>query len=241
MRARFIPFLILLLAANAFGAGKVTIEGQGDKTSYTMVIEYLDNHTLRMNFPGKQEKVGYMLIRDNKVYTVAMINNVSMVMDLGVMSKRVAGMGEEDNNQDQTAGPLNYEIIDIKDTGKTETVAGIKGQVYQVQAKDGTDIENVEIVFSSNPDIRAYSDAWRAAGETMQLAMGHQLDSNNDLNHYMEKHKLGLLRYGQQYKIVSIDTTTPPADRFTLPAPPMSMPDFGSMFGGATQPGSMQH
>ena len=245
MIARLTPFLALLLAVNAFGAGKVTIEGQAEEHNYTMVIEYLDNHTLRMDFPGQQGKTGYMLIRDNKVYTVMNINNVPMVMDLGAMSKRTAGMDVEDNNQNQAAGPLNYEIIDLKDTGKTETVAGIKGHVYRIRAKNGSDIENKEIVFSSNPDIRAYSDAWRAAGETMQHALGRHLDYHNDLTHYMKKHKLGLLRYGQQYKVISIDTNKPSADRFTLPAPPMTMPDFGSMFGGAaggaTRPGGMQH
>ena len=245
MIARLTPFLVLLLAVNAFGAGKVTIEGQAEEKNYTLVIEYLDSHTLRMNFPGQQGKAGYMLIRDNKVYTVANINNVPMVMDLGAMSKITAGMDGENNNQNQAAGPLNYEIIDIKDTGKTETVAGIKGHVYQIRVKDGTAIENEEIVFSSNPDIRAYSDAWRAAGKTMQQAMGRQLDYNNDLTHYMAKHKLGLLRYGQQYKVISIDTNKPSADHFTLPAPPMALPDFGSMFGGAadgaTRPGGMQH
>jgi len=236
MMIRLTPFLILLMAVNAFAAGKVTIKGQGEGESYTMVIEYLDDHTLRMNFPNQQQEVGYMLIRDNKVYSVANFNNVPMVMDLGAMSAMAAGMGNEDSNQDQAAGPLQYKILEIKDTGRTETVAGIKGQVYQIRANDGKNIQSEEIVFSSAPEVVAYSDAWRAAGETIQKAMGQQLDAGDDLNHYMKKHKLGLLRYGKEFKVVSMDLNKPAADRFKLPAAPMSMPDFGSIFGGAQAP-----
>lgn len=233
MIARLIPFLVLLLAANSFAAGKVTIEGESEGGHYTMVIEYLDNHTLRMNFPSQQQGESYMLIKGNKVYTVANINNSPMVMDLGAMSKMAAAFGGDDGGQDQATGPLSYEVLDMKATGKTETVAGFKGKVYMVTAKDDSGTHSEEIVFSSDPKVRAYSDAWREAGKTMQRVMSQGMEDNDDLNHYMEKNKLGLLRYGKQYRVVSIDTSKPAADRFTLPAAPMAMPDFGSMFGGA--------
>jgi len=244
MIVRLIPFLVLLLAVNAFAAGKVTIEGNGEGEHYTMVIEYLDNHTLRMNFPNQQEGSGYMLIRDNKVYTVTNFNNTLMVMDLGAMSKMAAAFGGDNDDQDQLTGPLSYEVLEMTDTGKTETVAGFKGKVYVVSAKDDSGTYSEEIVLSSDPKVRAYSDAWREAGKTMQHVLNQDLEADNDLNHYMEKHKLGLLRYGQEYRVVSIDSSKPAADRFTLPAAPMTMPDFGSMFGGAaggaSLPGGMQ-
>jgi len=235
MITRLIPFLVLLVAVNAYGAGKVTIEGEGEGEHYTMVIEYQDNHSLRMNLPGQQQAESYMLIKDNKVYTVAMINNSPMVMDLGAMSKMAAAFGGDDGDQDQATGPLNYEVLDMKDTGKTETVAGFKGKIYMVTAKDGSGTHSEEIVFSSNPQVRAYTDAWREAGKTMQQVLAKGMQDHNDLNHYMEKNKLGLLRYGKEYRVVSIDDSKPAADRFTLPAAPMAMPDFGSMFGGAAQ------
>ena len=242
MIARLIPFLFLLLAANSFAAGKVTIEGESEGNHYTMVIEYRDNHTLRMDFPNQQQGESYMLIKDNKVYTVTNINNSPMVMDLGAMSKMAAAFGGDDDGQDQATGPLNYEVLDMKATGKTETVAGIKGTVYMVTAKDVRGTHSEEIVFSSDPKVRAYSDAWREAGKTMQQVLVKDQESDNDLNHFMEKNKLGLLRYGKEYRVVSIDISKPTADRFTLPAAPMAMPDFGSMFGGAAggalQPGN---
>jgi len=233
MMARLIPVLFVLIAVNAFAAGTVTIEGEEEGERYTMVIEYLDNNALRMNFPGQQQDSGYMLIRDNKVYTVAMMNNIPLVMDLGAMSKMAQAFGGEDDNQSQATGPLDYEVLKMKDTGTTETVAGFKGKVYLVTTKDGQGTHSEEIVFSSNPKVRAYSDAWRKAGKTMERVMNQDMGDNNDLDHYMEKHKLGLLRYGKQYRVVSIDSSKPAADRFTLPASPMAMPDFGSMFGGA--------
>lgn len=231
MIARLIPFLVLLLAANSFAAGKVTIKGESEGEHYTMVIEYLDNQTLRMNLPNQKQGGSYMLIKGNKVYTVTNINNSPMVMDLGSMSKMAAAFGGDDG-QDQTTGPLNYEVLSMKATGKTETVAGFKGKVYMVTAKDANGTHSEEIVLSSDPKVLAYSDAWREAGKTMEQVLASGMESDNDLNHYMEKNKLGLLRYGKQYQVVSIDTGKPAADRFTLPAAPMAMPDFGSMFGG---------
>ncbi len=231
MIARFAPFLILLMAVNAFAAGKVTIESQSDGDNFTMVIEYLDNHTLRMNFPGR-EADSYMLIKDNKVYTVTNMNNTPMVMDMGAMSKMASAFGAQENDNDQASGPMSYQVLDMKASGKKETVAGFKGEVYMVTAKEGDVTKSKEIVFSSDPKVRAYSDAWREAGKTMQKVMGTDIAADNDLNHYMEKNKLGLLRYGTEFRITAIDSRKPAADRFTLPTSPMVMPDLGSMFGG---------
>lgn len=232
MITRFIPFLVLLMAVNVYAAGKVTIESAGDGESFTMVIEYQDNNTLRLNLPGKGQGDSYMLIKDNKVYTITNINNTPMVMDMGAMSAMTAALGKQDEADNPTDGPMNYQVQDMKATGKKETVAGFKGEVYLVTAKKGNTTTSEEIVFSSDPKVRAYSDAWRAAGETMQKVMAADMDTDNDLNHYMEKHKLGLLRYGKEFRVTAIDSSKPAADRFTLPASPMTMPDFGSMFGG---------
>ncbi len=232
MRVLFTPFLILLMAVNAYAAGKVTIEGDSNGEHYTMVIEYLDNNTLRMNLPGSEKGSSYMLIKDNKVYTVTNINNTPMVMDMGAMSKMTAALGSQDNNNQQASGPLSYQVLKMEATGRKETVAGFKGEVYLVTAKEGSTTTSKEIVFSSDPQVRAYSDAWREAGKTMQKVMTGDMAADNDLNHYMEKHKLGLLRYGKEYRITAIDSSRPAADHFTLPVSPMTMPDFGSMFGG---------
>ena len=234
MFARFSPFLILLLAANVFAAGTVTIESEGDGNRATMVIEYLDNNTLRLNLPSQAGS--YMLIRDGKVYTVAMMNGAPMVMDMGAMSKMASAFGAADNAEENDAtGPLDYEVLDMKDTGRTEVVAGFKGKVYEVTAKSKSGTKSEEVVFSSDPAVRAYSDAWMNAGKTMEQVLQQGKSSSNDLNDYMAKHKLGLLRYGKEFRVVSIDGKKPSADRFQLPSAPMGMPDFGSMFGGAMQ------
>lgn len=230
MIARFIPFCILLMAVNVYAAGKVTIEGDGNGEHYTMVIEYLDNNNLRMDFPGSDKGDSYMLIKENKVYTVTNINNTPMVMDMGAMSKMTAAFGGQDNDNDQVSGPMSYQVLDMKATGRKETVAGFKGEVYLVTARDGSTTKSEEIVFSADPKVRAYSDAWREAGKTMQKVLATDMATGNDLNHYMEKNKLGLLRYGTEFRITAIDSSKPAADRFTLPSSPMAMPDFGSMF-----------
>jgi hypothetical protein len=240
MSARFLFPLILfplLAATTALAAGTVTIEGQGDEASYRMVIEYLDNNTLRMDFPGDKQAGGYMLVRDGKVYTVTRINGVPMVMDMGAMGKMAAALGGGDGkDHSEAAGPLDYQILEIKDTGRNETVAGFKGRVYRVTVRDsrrGTQTE--EIVFSDDPRVRAYTDAWSNAGKTMERVMGAGKTSANDLNKYMQQHKLGLLRFGREFRVVGIDDRQPAADRFKLPSSPMGMPDLGSMLGGALQ------
>jgi hypothetical protein len=239
MIARIIPFILfsaLLLPLNSFAAGKVTIESAAKGNRYTMEIEYLDNHNLRMNFHRGQKVETYMLIKDNKVYTVTMINNAPMVMDIGAMSQMAGALGgDNSNDSNEASGPLGYEVLSLKATGKKETVAGFTGEVYLVTAKDGTGTSSEEVVFSSDPKVRAYTDAWREAGKTMQQVLARDMATDNDLDHYMEKNKLGLLRYGTQYRVVAIDDKKPAADRFTLPTAPMSMPDFGSMFGGGAK------
>ncbi len=234
MLVRFLSLCTIFLATTVFAAGTVTIQGQGDDAGFTMIIEYLDNNNLRMNFPGRESSSGYMLIQNGKVYTVAMINGVPMVMDMGAMSKMASAFGgDQGGEKNQATGPLDYEVLEMKDTGRSETVAGFKGRVYQVKARGKNGIHTEEVVLSDAPEVRAYTEAWQNAGKTMEQALQQGKTSTNDLNDFMAKKGLGLLRYGKEFQVVSLDSKRPPAEHFKLPANQMKMPDFGSMFGGA--------
>ncbi len=231
MIKRCIPLLILLLSVNAYAGGKVTIQSEHEGEKMNMVIEYLDANTLRMNMPGQGEASGYMLVKGRKVYTVTNINNSPMVMDMAAMGKMASAFGAPDNSTNQNNGPLGYKVLQIKATGKKETVAGFTGKVYLLTTQENGNTKTEEVVLSTAPQVRDYAAAWSHATIAMEKAMGQKAEEDTNLNNYMAKHKLGLLRYGKEFRVLSIENTTPPADRFNLPSPPMSMPDFGSMFG----------
>ena len=230
-----IPLLILLLSVNAYAGGKVTIQSEHEGEKMNMVIEYLDQNTLRMNMPGQGEASGYMLVKGNKVYTVTNINNTPMVMDMAAMGKMASAFGAAESSPDQDNGPLGYKVLEIKPLEKKETVAGFTGKVYLLTTKENNTTKTEEVVLSSDPLVRDYAAAWSHASLAMEKAMGKEAGGDTDLNDYMATHKLGLLRYGKEFKVLAIEKTTPPAQRFNLPAPPMSMPDFGSMFGAPAQ------
>ncbi len=235
MQKYLFTFLTILLAVNAYAGGKVTIQSEHEHERYTMIIEYQDNNTLRMTMPGQGKDSGYMLIKEGKMYTVTNINNVPMVMDMGAMTRMASAFGPTGNEQNTGNGPLGYQVLETKDTGKKETVAGFKGEIYQITTSSNGVTTTREVVLSSAPAVRDYSEAWYRAAQTMQRVMGTNIASDNDLSHYMLAHKLGLLRYGKEFIITSIDPATPSQTRFALPVQPVSMPDLGSMFGKPAQ------
>jgi hypothetical protein len=95
-----------------------------------------------------------------------------------------------------------------------------------------------EMVLAKHPALNEMNLAMAKFSASLAAAMGRADTPGSAAVEAELRHRnLGLLRYGQDYRVVTVSTRTPDAARFTLPAAPMAMPDLGGlggMIGGET-------
>lgn len=215
----FLPALsIISLPMLAVAAGTATIEGNSVDSTGSITIMWQDDGAMRINAdPSSPEN--YMIAREGKIYSVFSNEGTPMVMEMGGMLKAFGAMANDLQEGGQTI-PASIESVEA--TGRSETVAGIKGNVYKVTVvnDDGT-TKTDDAVFSSDANV---TEMTRIYMETM-LSIFDQNDPETFLQALPENER-GLLRYGQEYRLASISGQAPSADQFKLPAQPTNFADM---------------
>ncbi|WP_144375388.1 hypothetical protein [Thiolapillus brandeum] len=207
---------LLLVAPSAFASGVATLATGSGQNSETMVLEYDDQGHVRMNMPKSQEGAGYMLNRDGKIWMVMNMQGQVMVMDMARMAAMAAPTGDD---------AMQQEFISAKPTGDQEMVAGFKGEVYDLKWKDKKGVQSARVVLSRDPVVVEYSNAWMQFAENMAKSMGQK--TQNSIGDYLKGKGLGMLRMGDDFKVVSIEPGKVNARDFVLPKATMQMPMFG--------------
>lgn len=191
----------------------------------SVVWEYRDD-AVRMNMGSDSE---YVLITDGQFYLVTNEDGEVMVIDGGALIRSFAAMVPE-----ATPEGFNAELVDFKKTGRTEKVAGLEGDVYEVRTLDEKGEESVvEVVLSDAREAQEFSEAMISMAETVAELVGQDETPVADaLSSRLEDMNLGLLRYGDEVAISAISSEPIAAARFVLPAEPMDFGGLDEMLGG---------
>lgn len=210
----------LSLSCAAWADGTATLQTGGER----MNIEYLGD-MVRMNV-GQGDN-NYMVVRDGRVYSIM----EGQVFDASSFMEAFA-------SDAPAPGADIGKFHGLKSTGRSETVAGMTGEVFEL---DFTDHEGQrrqsELVLSSDPRARSLQKAFNGMSMTMAKAMGK--DSSAEVRE-MERMlgDRGILRFDQDMQVVSISGGAPAASRFELPGEPQDMGGMGQamseMFGDRT-------
>lgn len=201
---------ITALPAQAGGSASIASEGED------MRLEYTDNK-VRMHIAGQGDNA-YMLLLDDRVYSVA----GDLVID-------ASSMLQQFSDQAPTPGDSMASFHGLEATGRTESVAGIRGEVYVVDFTDGDGRrQQKEAVLSDDKRAVDMQRAFMHFVHTMSQASGG-LDGAKDLEEALGER--GILRMGKQMRVAEISGETPPDARFELPSEPRSLGDFGAAFG----------
>lgn len=216
--------ILLLLAAVptvAFAGGTATLQtgAEGGRHSVMMNIAWQNEQTFRMQAEGQP---AYFIVRDGKAYSVSMHNGQPMVMDMGAMMSMMRGQGggPAGANRPTIPEPGSFEA-----TGKTETVAGVKGRVYRVQWTDEDGRRRTQdVVLTDDPVVVEMTRAYFGAIGSMFGG-----DDPQRFADAMPGDDTGMLRAGDDFRVTAISGENPPDSRFELPAPPM---DLQQMMGG---------
>ena len=202
-------------------AGTATMESSDGES---VVWEYRKD-AVRMNLGSDSE---YVLITDGEFYLVTDEDGEVMVIDGGSLMRSFASMVP-----DATPDGFNAELVEFEKTGRTETIAGLKGDVYEVRTRDDKGVESTEeIVLSDAKEAREFSEAMITMAETVASLLGRDETPVADaLSSRLMDMNLGLLRYGNEVAVSAISSETIAAGRFVLPAEPMNFGGLDEMLG----------
>lgn len=229
--------LALMLPLLAQAGGTAVVESTDGTQAVRSTLEF-DGDKLRVTSAlpkGAEEVDAYLIFRDGKPYSVMNNEGAPMVMEMSAMMKMMGGMGQ------QHAGGTNaFDRVKtyhgLTDTGRAETVGGVRGSVHRLDyTTEGGQRETTEVVLASNVVAREFTAAMMAFGSAMTEASGiADVEGSKQLEAEFKRKNLGVLRFGNEFRIVSLDNKTPAAGRFVLPAAPTQMP---AMPGGFALPG----
>lgn len=232
MNIRIVATALVLCAAHSTATAGTAVIEAGDGTDGTrMTLEYRPG-LLRMQ-PQENKEEGTMIMRDGKMYSIA----GGMVIEMGSMMKQLGksmpmaqapGTGPDDVSR----------FVGIKKTGRSETVAGIKGEVHEVQYEDEKGrLVTEEAVLTGDSRAREMRQAMELMSQTMRAAVNRPETAAEKkmMAAYADQ---GVLRYGNSFRVVSLSDDTPPASRFELPAKPTQMPNLGELLGGGAAGGA---
>ncbi|WP_421718242.1 hypothetical protein [Algiphilus sp.] len=213
MSHRFLTALLTAasvgLAAPAFAGGTATIASQDQ----SMSLEY-DGDKVRMNVGGQSDT--YMLIRDGRMYSVS----GDMVFDASSLMRSFAGQAPAPS---EDVGDFHG----LKATGRSETVAGIKGEVYVIDFTDGDGRrQQKEAVLSRDKRAREMQQAFMRMTEVMAEATNTNTSGAAEMDAALDGR--GILRMGNEMRVTEISGSAPSAARFELPAEPQSLGGGGS-------------
>lgn len=191
-----------------------------------MSISYRDDSHVRMDL----SKDNFLLLKGDKTYTVNREGSRWTAMDLAEIGKLGLGgmagiFNSDDDDDDEDEGTGSF-----RDTGRTETIAGYKGKVYEVTEEDG---ERSEVVLTNHKDITSLTRGMLLFGQKSIKNMGLTEESGLPME-LISSGYTGILRQDKDLLLVSVDKSSKGADFYALPAGTKmeTMPDVGSMMKG---------
>jgi hypothetical protein len=201
--------------------------------NHTITVSVRDDRTVRMDVA----KDMFTLLKGGKTYSVRRDGNRWLAMDLAEMQKMFAGMAGIPSDDEDGGGDIRF-----RDTGRTETVAGYRGKVYEVTDDEG---QRVEMVLTDHRDVVAITRGMnRLAVQAGSNMTGEKAPGMDMLNSLFPGGHGGVLRQGRDMVLVSVDKTSKPASFYDLPpgtvmesAP--AMPAMPGMGGGMGLPPGM--
>ncbi|MDN3524623.1 hypothetical protein QWY79_05010 [Halomonas sabkhae] len=206
----------LAVATPVLADGQATLQAHSNQGSVDMKVRWAGDK-LRMDFPD-QSQAGFMLLREGKGYMVTQMQGQTMVMDMAKMKEMAENMG---GGQAETmTGQQAQQVDSLEATGGTETIAGLEGEVYNIQwtDKSGTRHDD-ELVLTDDAQVREMM----AAFHDYQRSMTGEPDP---IATELQDRELGMLRFGDRFQLAELSDSTPDATIFELPENAKSFEDM---------------
>lgn len=206
---RFFQISALFLFATPVWAGGQAVLQSGSGTHAEQVqLAWLDAEHLRMDIPRPSAEI---LLRQGSLYAITQVGGVPIVADVANIDQMAQIMGQGSQFSGQIDRKLARSVQSFKATGQHETVAGIRGEVYQITWRDEQGAEHSDqAVLSAAPAVVELTRALQNMG--VAAKKGGDARSAEVL-----RRGLGVLRYGHDYRLISLSTRPPAVSDLELP------------------------
>jgi hypothetical protein len=195
----------------------------GAGSSDTMTVYYRNDQAVRVDVGEGR----YMLITGSNVYMVENEGGRTTAVDMDQMGAALQRSGM--TAQAPATGANADGNVSFRKTGRTETVAGYKGQVFEVTA-DG---KTTEYVGSNDADVVALGRAFLVMGKRMSRSFGRNDSAAMDraVRTAQAEGVGGMLRSGNDVRLTSVTKKDVDAAFYQLPANAnvQAVPDMGNV------------
>lgn len=175
-------------------------------------VEYRDAANFRVGTDADH----YQLMLDGRLYAVV----EGQLIDVDSVSQQIRAVGA-DTFLAGLLGDATSDVptdVSVRSLGRQETVAGYQGDVYEALARTSNGEQRAELVVTNNPDLKAVQDALMKVAKEAVAAIGAKSSPYaRPLEQVEQQHLGGLLRYGEELRLVSLDRTPIAAGRIELP------------------------
>ncbi len=207
---RLFTGLALIGAMSAHAELKGTYElHQGKKK---LDLYYLDDKHMRANLADQQQLVlkgseSWLLQRQGEQWLAVDADQAAALLQ--------ATHGDQLKQQ---IGP-----VQLRDTGRKETVAGYAGKVFELSVGDNTS----EIVLTDNADVLALTNGWRMLALKLARSLGPEQSAQlqQALTKIPQQGMGGLLRQGNDLTLVALNKNAS-ANDVDFPANTQTLPKF---------------
>ncbi len=206
---------MLFMSLPALAGGEATIETAGSATE-PLRLSWKNSDVMRMNIPGQP---GYIVVQNGNAYAVTTVNSRPVVLDLSATAGLLGGVAQAYG----ITGGQAVDVSSVEATGRKETVAGLEGEIYHVRWSDvNGDKRTDEAVLSDKASVVEMSNAFIAFATTNARAMGQP--NADAIGRMLTERNLGVLRFADQFRVMTISNEAPPEAEFNLPAEPIALP-----------------
>ncbi len=141
-----------------------------------------------------------MIFRDGKAYMVANIG-MPVVMD---MSTTAQSAGKDQASAASMGADEIADVLSLKSSGGSESVAGVTGELYEMVWRDGEGREHTnELVLSDAAIVLELTRAWSHMNEVMTQA-GLGSAGQQEFIALLEDEGMGWLRIGDRSQVTSL-------------------------------------
>jgi len=198
------------LATTTVWADVVGVYQNGKNASDTMTIYYRDDQNVKVDVGDGS----YMLVTGSNAYMVQQQGSGMIATDMDEMGAMLKQSGLGAGNM--PTADASMANVQIKKTGRSESVAGYEGEVFEVTS-DG---KTTEYVGSSDKDIVALNRAFLVMGKRMSQSFGRNDGAAMDRAVKMAQAQGmgGMLRSGDDMHLASVTKKDLGSGFYKLPA-----------------------
>ncbi|KTG15907.1 MULTISPECIES: hypothetical protein [unclassified Guyparkeria] len=190
----------------------------GDPNVPTLTFSWQDTEHSRLDSPNQP---AHVLAIDGKAWGVASVAGQPVSMDLESLAKLLGQESGLTRLGPDTVVPA--QLTTLERTDRTETVAGIQGEVYRVSWQDSNGRSHIdEAVFTGDALVQEMQTAL-VGGMSQAIARGTGVAGHEQAHRELQRRGLAVLRFGDDFRLESIERGEQPDHRFALPSKPVDL------------------